>query len=91
MTFSEHDPIAIRVKLRLELDLTSLGAQNALMGSQMFLSDVQTLRGIFLLEQGNVAEALKQFDLATSRDVPFVDRRIAERYSELLRKYAPPK
>ena len=88
LAFSEHDPIAIRMKLRLELDLTAFEVRNAWMRSQMILGDVQTLRGIFLLEQGNVAEALRQFERATSTDVPFADRQIAERYRDLLRRYA---
>ena len=87
MAFADRDPPAIRVKLRLELDLTAFEMRSAWMRSQMFLGDIRTLRGIFLLEQGNVAEARRQFELATSTDVLFADRPIAERYRDLLRRY----
>ena len=85
--FSDRDPLAIRLTHRLELEVKSLEAREAWLRSQMFLGDVQTLRGIFLLEQGDAAAALRQFELATKADVPFADRRIAERYRDLIRRY----
>lgn len=49
------------------------------------LCEVRTLRGIFILEQGDVGRALKLFEEALDGDNPFLDRPIAQRYRDLLR------
>ena len=49
----------------------------------------KTLRGVMALEAGETAEALRQFEtvLRESRELPFAERPLAERYATFLAKY----
>jgi hypothetical protein len=73
---------------RLQLEDKLRGIRDVWLRTQPVLADLRTLRGIFLVECGESEEALRQLDLALASKMPFAERRIAERYAELLRRYA---
>jgi hypothetical protein len=55
----------------------------------MRLADYRTVRGLYALERGDVVRARAHFDQAIASGLPFLDRPIALRYSQLLRQVAP--
>jgi hypothetical protein len=85
---SNRDPFAVRIPRRLELEMKIRTLRELSFRLSPAIADLKTLRGIFLLEHGDSAGALRQFESALSTDVPFPDRRIAERYRTLLRRHA---
>ena len=88
LAFFDRDPRGSRLWRRAEFEKSVRNYRERALGLAAAIDDLRTLRGLFLLERGDAAEALRQFESALTRDVPFANHRIAERYRTLLRRHA---
>lgn len=84
LTSLQHLPWAARIPRAFEVEVRMGEIRVALQRPARLLSDFQTLRGLFDVERGNTATALRRFEEALEGDVPFTDQAIAKRYRELL-------
>jgi hypothetical protein len=88
MAHLDQTPPETRMAWRVLLQLRLFDHSRSWFGPQTSRSDYRTLRGIFLLERGDTASALRVFEQALEGDIPFADRPIAARYRDLLRARA---